>query len=193
VSTPEADPVLSEDSDAATITRATVASPSNPIHPMLTRRSSSPFDLFDRLEQQLSQQLHTAERVPAAEVHESPVAYEVVLELPGVDKAAIEVKATERTLLITAERRSQRQLGGQPSEAEISTTSSDAPAPVEKARTSQPAPLLSEFRYGTWSRSFRFPVAIEREQLHAVYRDGLLTVTAPKANQVSTVTVKVEG
>jgi HSP20 family protein len=156
---------------------------------MLTRRSSSAFDLFDRLEQQLSQQLQTAERVPAAEVHETPEAYEVVLELPGVDKAAIEVKATERNLLISAERRSQRQLGGQPSEADPSATSSDAPATVEKAR----GPLLSEFRYGTWSRSFRFPVAIERDQLQAVYRDGLLTVTAPKANKVSTVTVKVEG
>jgi HSP20 family protein len=153
---------------------------------MLTRRSSSPFDLFDRLEQQLSQQLQTAERVPAAEVHETPEAYEVVLELPGVDKAAIEVKATERTLVISAERRSQRQLGGQPPEAEAPGTGNDAP---EKGR----GPLLSEFRYGTWSRSFRFPVAIEREQLQAVYRDGLLTVTAPKAHKVSTVTVKVEG
>lgn len=156
---------------------------------MLTRRSSSPFDLFDRLEQQLNQQLQTAERVPAAEVHETPETYEVVLELPGVDKAAIEVKATERTLVISAERRSQRQLGSQPSEADPSATSSEAPASVEKVR----GPLLSEFRYGTWSRSFRFPVAIEREQLQAVYRDGLLTVTAPKANKVSTVTVKVEG
>jgi len=36
-------------------------------------------------------------------------------------------------------------------------------------------------------------LAIEREQLHAVYRDGLLTVTAPKAHKVSTVTVQVEG
>ena len=156
---------------------------------MLTRRSSSPFDLFDRLEQQLSQQLQTAERVPAAEVHETPEAYEVVLELPGVDKAAIEVKATERTLLISAERRSQRQLGGQPSEAEAAVPTSETAAPAEKIR----GPLLSEFRYGTWSRSFRFPVAIEREQLQAVYRDGLLTVTSPKANKVSTVTVKVEG
>jgi HSP20 family protein len=154
---------------------------------MLTRRSSSPFDLFDRLEQQLSQQLETAERVPAAEVHETPEAFEVVLELPGVDKAAIEVKATERTLLISAERRSQHQLGGQSAEADAST--SEAGAPAKKAR----GPLLSEFRYGTWSRSFRFPVAIEREQLQAIYRDGLLTVTAPKANKVSTVTVKVEG
>jgi HSP20 family protein len=140
---------------------------------MLTRRSSSPFDLFDRLEQQLSQQLQTAERIPAAEVHDTPEAYEVVLELPGVDKAAIEVKATDRTLLITAERRNHHQQGVQ----------------NEKAR----GPLLCEFRYGTWSRSFRFPVAIEREQLQAVYRDGLLSVTAPKANTVSSVTVQVEG
>jgi HSP20 family molecular chaperone IbpA len=29
--------------------------------------------------------------------------------------------------------------------------------------------------------------------LQAVYRDGLLTITAPKAHNVSTVTVKVEG
>ncbi|MEB3165061.1 MAG: Hsp20/alpha crystallin family protein, partial [Cyanobacteriota bacterium] len=154
---------------------------------------SSPFDLFDRLEQQLSQQLQTAERVPAAEVHETPETYEVVLELPGVDRAAIEVKATERSLLITAERRSQRQLSGQSAEAQAPSGSGEVPAQSEKACGPRPAPLLSEFRYGTWSRSFRFPVAIEREQLQAVYRDGLLTVTAPKANTVSSVTVKVEG
>jgi HSP20 family protein len=157
---------------------------------MLTRRSSSPFELFDRLEPQLSQQLHSAERVPAAEVHDTPEAYEVVLELPGVDKAAIEVKASERTLLISAERRSQRRLI---TPAAAGEAPAEAPAQPEKPHTPQQTPLLSEFRYGTWSRSFRFPVAIEREQLQAVYRDGLLTVTAPKANKVSTVSVKVEG
>lgn len=150
---------------------------------MRTLRSSSPFDLFDRIEQQLSQQLQTAERVPAAEVHETPEAYELVLELPGVDKAAIEVKATDRSLLVNAERRSQRP---QPQQ---SRGAGDAAAPAEQAR----GPLLSEFRYGTWSRSFRFPVPIHRDQLQAVYRDGLLTITAPKANTVSTVTVTVES
>lgn len=150
---------------------------------MLNLRSSSAFDLASRLEQQLSQQLHNAERVPAAEVHETAEAYEVVLELPGVDKAAIDVKATDRNLVISAERLSQRQLPEQSAEG------GEAPAQAEKAH----APLISEFRYGTWSRSFRFPQPIEREQLQASYRDGLLTVTAPKANKVSTVTVKVEG
>jgi HSP20 family protein len=132
---------------------------------MLTLRSSSPFELIDRIEQQLSQQLQSAERVPAAEVHETAEAYEVVLELPGVVKEAIDVKATDRTLVVSAERRSSREEGA----------------------------LLSEFRYGTWSRSFRFPAAIERDQLKATYRDGLLSVTAPKASTVSSVAVTVEG
>jgi len=118
--------------------------------------------------------LQSAERVPAAEVHETAETYAVVLELPGVDKDAIDVKATDRTLVISAERRNlrQQQAGDQAGE---------------------PAALLSEFRYGTWSRSFRFAQPIEREQLQARYKDGLLTVTAPKAHKVSSVTVQVEG
>ncbi len=143
---------------------------------MLSLRSSSPFELFDRLEQQLSQQLQNAERVPAAEVLDTPEAYEVVLELPGVDKDAIEVKATERTLVVSAER-----------------GKGVADAPVTAAQKPGSALLVSEFRYGTWSRSFRFPQAIEREGLQARYRDGLLHITAPKAHSVSTVRVKVES
>jgi HSP20 family protein len=156
---------------------------------MLTlRASSSPFELIERIEQQLSQQLHTAERVPAAEVHDSAEAYTLVLELPGVDRAAIEVKATDRTLVVSAERRRPEHAAA-PEVAPDPTAAATMPAP----RAAQPAPLLSEFRYGTWSRSFRFPTPIERDQLQAHYRDGLLTVIAPKASTVSTVTVQVAG
>jgi HSP20 family protein len=130
---------------------------------MLTLRQS-PFDLFERLEQQLQ----TAERVPAAEVRETETGFEISLELPGMAKDSIEVKATDRSLAISAERRS--------------PTAADAPGP-----------LLSEIRYGTWSRSFRFPSGIDREGLQAHYRDGLLTVTAPKAQTMTTVAVQVEG
>jgi HSP20 family protein len=156
---------------------------------MLTLRSSSRFDIFDRIEQQLSQQLHSAERVPAAEVHETPEAYEVVLELPGVDKDAIDVKATDRALVISAERRNQRQLPAQPAAEVGEEGAAQPPLVAEKVKT----PLLSEFRYGTWSRSFRFPQPIERDQLEARYQGGLLTVKAPKAHRATSVTVKVEG
>ena len=128
--------------------------------------------------------------MPAAEVHETPEAYEVVLELPGVDKDAIDVKATDRSLVVSAERRSQRQLPAQPSSESVSAGEGVQPnAVVEKAKN----PLISEFRYGTWSRSFRFPAPIGREQLEARYQGGLLTVRAPKAQKATTVTVKVES
>ena len=139
---------------------------------MLTLRQSA-FDrtAFDRIEsdlfKRLEQQLHSAERVPAAEVRETESGYSICLELPGVARDSIDVKATDRNLVISAERR----------------------APTEEAS----AALLSEIRYGTWSRSFRFPSGIDREGLEAHYRDGLLLVSAPKAQTMTTVSVKVEG
>ena len=133
----------------------------------------SPFDLFDRLEQQLQ----TAERVPAAEIHDTEASYTIALELPGVDRSSIDVKATDRSLIITAERRAPQPDGETSNSAE----------------GRRPAPLLSEFRYGTWSRSFRFPGGIQRDALEAHYRDGLLTVTAPKAQSLTTVSVTVSG
>ena len=66
---------------------------------MLTLRQS-PFDLFERLEQQLA----TAERVPNAEIRETETSYTVQLELPGVDRKSIDIKATDRNLVISAER-----------------------------------------------------------------------------------------
>ena len=131
-------------------------------------------DLFKTLERQVaSADMHKPDQVPAAEVHETDDAYVIALELPGVDKTSIDVKATDRSLVINAERR-------QPSP--------DGPSPVAKQTS-----LISEFRYGTWSRSFRFPGGINRESLQAHYRDGLLTVTAPKAQNLTTVQVQVEG
>lgn len=145
---------------------------------MLTLRTSSPFDLFDRLEQQL----HTAERVPAAEVHETADAYEVLLELPGVNKKAITVKATDRNILVSAERLSS---------LERKAANATKPEASDRAETGRGL-LLSEFRPGTWSRSFRFPAEIDREHLVASYRDGMLSITVPKARRLTSVSVDVE-
>ena len=130
---------------------------------MLTIRQS-PFDLFERLEQQLA----TAERVPNAEILDSETAYIVRLELPGVFRDSINVKATDRNLVISAERPE----GGQDTDS---------------------ATLLSEFRSGTWSRSFHFPHGLNHEQLKASYRDGILEITAGKAIEHTSVSVTLEN
>ena len=123
-----------------------------------------PFDLFDRLEQQLA----TAERVPNAEIRETETGYTVRLELPGMDRGSIDIKATDRNLVITAER--------------LADNSDDTNAP-----------LLSEFHSGTWSRSFRFPHSLDRDRLKASYRDGILEINAGKAVEHTSVSVKIES
>lgn len=144
---------------------------------MITLRTS-PFDLLDRLEQQVSQ----AERVPAAEVIETNASYTVRLELPGVDHDSIDVKATDRSLVISAER--------QPT---ISAEDNTPPAEADAGSNANAQQLLSEFRTGTWSRSFRFAKPLDRDQLEASYRDGILEIRAPKSDNRTTVSVKVES
>ena len=137
---------------------------------MITLRQS-PFDLFERLDQQLSQ----VERVPAAEIHETEDHYSIRLELPGVAHDSIDVKASDRSLSVSAER-----LNPQANAAE------EAEAPTNNT-------LLSEFRYGNWSRSFRFAHSLDRDALRASYRDGILMIEAPKTDNRTTVSVKVES
>ena len=129
---------------------------------MLTLRQS-PFELFERLEQQMA----TAERVPHAEILEAESTYTIRLELPGVDHDSIDIKATDRNLVISAER----------------------PATQDNDENST---VLSEFRNGTWSRSFRFPQSLNRDQLKASYRDGILEITAGKAIEHTSVSVRIE-
>ena len=129
---------------------------------MLTLHSSA-IDLFERLDQQIA----SAERVPNAEILDSESTYTVRLELPGVDRNSIDIKATNRNLVICAQR------------------------PAASSDDNQ-APLISEFRSGTWSRSFRFPHSLDRDQLKATYRDGILEITAGKAVEHTSVSVTLE-
>jgi HSP20 family protein len=127
----------------------------------LQHRYASSFDLFDKLEQQL----YSSVRTPAGEIFEEKDKYIIKLELPGVEKDTIKVKATDRTLSISAER-------------------------TEPKETKEN--LISEFRYGTWSRTFQFQNGLNRDDLKATYKDGILEVIANKAQTHTEVTVKIE-
>ena len=137
---------------------------------MITLRQS-PFDLFERLDQQLSQ----VERVPAAEIQETEDHYSIRLELPGMAHDSIDVKASDRSLSVSAERLNPQANAADEVEASAENT------------------LLSEFRYGNWSRNFRFAHSLDRDALRASYRDGILTIEAPKTDNRTTVSVKVEN
>ena len=115
--------------------------------------SQSPFSLFEHLDRQF----HQAEDTPVAEIRENDNRYQVAVELPGISKDAIDVKATEHGMTISAERPN---------------------VDVGEDR------VLSEIRYGNWRRSFYFGKRIDPNQLQAALQDGILHITAPKVDSV---------
>ena len=124
--------------------------------------SQSPFSLFEHLDRQL----HQAGSTPVAEIRENDNRYQLALELPGISKDAIEIKATEHGMTVGAERPN---------------------VDVGEDR------VLSEFRYGSWQRSFYFGKRIDPNQLQAELKDGVLHITAPKVDSVKAVSIKVRS
>lgn len=50
-----------------------------------------------------------------------------------------------------------------------------------------------ELRYGTFSRSLQLPVAVETDKAEAVFENGVLTLTLPKAEEAKPKQIKVKA
>ena len=127
----------------------------------MASRSFDPFDLFSLLEQDF---LRVAEMRPrfqfAADVYETDAALIVRLECPGVksERLSITLSADDRTLNISGERIEE---------------------PEERSDRARCYQL--EIFYGTFERAISLPAEsrFDREQIKAVYKDGVLIVTLP--------------
>ncbi len=93
--------------------------------------------------------------VPIADVYDSPEAYLVELELPGLARADIDLRVKGREVTVRGERH---------------------PAGGRSAAFHR-----LERRYGAFARSFRFEADIDTKQVKAEIKGGLLTLTVPKA------------
>jgi HSP20 family protein len=93
--------------------------------------------------------------LPAVEISESDTEFTVVAELPGMKAKDVQVEFVDGVLTLRGEKQEQRD---------------------ERERRYH----LWERSYGTFLRTFEFPVAIDEEKLHAEHRDGLLEVHLPK-------------
>jgi HSP20 family protein len=96
--------------------------------------------------------------VPAIDLIEKKDAYVVRAELPGVDRANIEITLEKSILTISGQK------------------SALTEAPDEELRV-----FAAERVSGSFSRSLRMPDYIDGEKIAADYKDGLLTITIPKA------------
>ena len=95
---------------------------------------------------------------PALDVHEDKDGYTIRVELPGLKREDIEVSLQDGALVISGERK-------------IETIKED----TEIHR--------QERYFGRFSRALTLPTAMSGDQVKAAYKDGILTVTLPKAEE----------
>ncbi|NER00120.1 MAG: Hsp20/alpha crystallin family protein [Cyanothece sp. SIO2G6] len=106
-----------------------------------------------------------SQSVPAAELEEAVDAYSLRLELPGIHKDDLDVQVMAEAVTISGERK--------------------RPHETEEGR------VRTEFRYGSFQRVIPLPGRIDHQQVAADYKDGILTLRLPKADEEKNKVVKV--
>ena len=104
---------------------------------------------------------------PPVEVYETRDELVVKAELPGVSEKDIHLSIAGDMLTLRGERHRQEQ-------------------------TKQEDYYRAERWYGKFERSLPVPFPVQADKIHAGYRDGVLTVTLPKAEQVRPREVKID-
>ncbi|MGM0398250.1 MAG: Hsp20/alpha crystallin family protein [Halobacteriota archaeon] len=127
-------------------------------------RRGNPFEDIERMLERMSEQFEDVsgsdlgfQRRLNVDVEDRPEEYVVTADLPGFGKDDIEVELAEQTLRIAAEQ-----------ESEAETEEPGRYVRRERSRESM-------------SRSVSLPEAVEEEGVEARFKNGVLTVTLPKA------------
>jgi heat shock protein Hsp20 len=104
--------------------------------------------------------------IPSAEMEEAADAIHLRLELPGIDPKELDIQVTNNSVSITGERRSE-------------------------STSTENGVTRSEFRYGKFQRVIPLPVRVQNNQTTAEYKDGILHLTLPKAEEEKNKVFKV--
>ena len=105
---------------------------------------------------------------PLVDVYEDEGSYIIHAELPGLTKDDVELHLENRTLTIRGERK------------------------LEKGRNLESYHQRERF-YGRFARSFTLPSTIEQDKITATFKDGVLEVVLPKAEEVKPKMIPVQG
>jgi HSP20 family protein len=105
---------------------------------------------------------------PALDVEETEEGFTLHVELPGVAADDVEVSLEENVLTITGERRFYDERG------------TDGFKRIER-------------HFGRFHRAVRLPDRVDVDQVDASYRDGILTVTVPKAEEAKPRRIEVRA
>jgi HSP20 family protein len=105
--------------------------------------------------------------VPATDIYETDQALTVVMEMPGVDKANLEIHLESDVLSVAGR--------------------------IDFSRYEKLQPIYTEYNVGHYRRSFSLePSRVEQEKIKAEMNDGVLTLTLPKAEKVKPRRITIE-
>jgi HSP20 family protein len=127
-------------------------------------------DLFDRMFSDWSVPSLWIEEnvvVPAFDITENEKEYVISGEIPGIDPKDLEVTLTDGILSIKGEKKQESE---------------------EKEENYH----RIERHYGSFQRSFRLPKNIQRDELDANYKDGILRLTLPKSKESEVKNIEVK-
>ena len=105
-------------------------------------------------------------KIPAAELTESDDALHLKVEVPGIEAKDLDIQVMADRVAISGERKSE-------------------------TKSEEDGKTRSEFRYGKFSRVIPLPVRIQNTNVTADYKDGILNLTLPKAEEEKNKVVKV--
>lgn len=103
---------------------------------------------------------------PAVELSETSEAIQLKLEIPGMKAEDLDVQVTKNTVTITGERK-------------------------EETKSEENGMTRSEFRYGKFQRMINLPAKVQNTNVTAEYKDGILHLSLPKAEEEKNKVVKV--
>jgi len=103
---------------------------------------------------------------PAADVTETEADYRVLIDLPGIDPNAIQLRVEKDTLTVQVDRKQAQVAAGET---------------VHR----------SERAFGTFFRSFTLPTGVDASKVEAAYEQGVLAVKLPKREEAKARSIPV--
>jgi len=124
-------------------------------------------DSFDRLLGRFRSDYESATWMPAVDVVEEDNAFVLKADLPGIDKDNLKISISGDTLTISGKTEGEK-------------------------KEKRGAYLYQERVSGSFLRSFTLPALVDRSKVQATYKDGVLQVTLPKAEEAKEREIKVQ-
>jgi HSP20 family protein len=104
---------------------------------------------------------------PPVDVEERDQEYVVRVELPGVAREDVNITTRENILTVRGEKK-------------------------QKKETKEPNYHRMERLYGSFQRSFSLPGSVKNDKIEATFKDGVLEVLVPKAEEAKAKTIEVK-